>query len=248
MAILIRRFLLLLVLSSSISLTANDRFSFFCDIGKTLPLFSYSSATKSDNVIQIAQPTDFAKSFSFGMDLDVNYNYGLTVGILFRELSMDRSKFVNMHKTEGSSISSYIGSLRMHDNLSLYTGIYKEFKSGKFHFYPEFTLGFSSINSDFAEVYYANESNELIHTKKYEFDFDNSIVLGLGSEVDYKLPIFKYLELKLNLRFQLNWQAPKVRTDICETDLASNSIIYYQEEYRQSICTAFFGIGLVVSF
>jgi len=68
MVILIRKLLLLIVLTCSVNLIAQDNLSIFCNIGQALPLFAYNSKTKSDNTFEIARFVGFAKSFSFGVD------------------------------------------------------------------------------------------------------------------------------------------------------------------------------------
>jgi len=248
MAELIRKYLLLLILISSISLRANEKISLYCNMGQAIPLLSYNAASKTDNIIQIAQTTDFGKSFSFGIDMDLENNLGLSLGILFREFSMDRDELESLHHSVNLEISSYVSALRMHDNLSLVAGVYKEYGWGKFTLYPELSLGISNINSDFAEIYYFNDNSELIHTKSYEFKFRNSAVLGLGSDIDYQITSGIFFDIKLNLRFQFNLQAPKITADIVETDFSSNSIERYKENYQETICSAFWGVGLVINF
>ena len=224
MAVLIRKIILITALSISISTHALDNISVFCNIGQTLPLFSYNSSTKSENTFEIAKPADFAKSFSFGFDKNYKEKFSITFGILYREFEMNKSKFENLHKDDGFEVKSYIHHLRAHYNLSCHFGISKEINTGNFSTKPRLTLGYGAIKSNYSEIYIFNEENEMIHTKWYDYDIDESIVLGIGNDLDYVF--FENQNFKIKLQFQtiFNWQAPKIKVYIRESDFASNSI------------------------
>jgi len=161
---------------------------------------------------------------------------------------MDKSKLEKMHNTGEYNTNSYLHHLSIHNNFSLYAGLFKEIRLQNLSFKPKFTIGYSIIRSDFAEVYLLNESNEFVQKSSYNFDIEDSIVLGLGSDFDFTIYKSSFQIIKFQVQSFMNFQSPKIRTEICESDYEMNSINNYTESNNQVICTLYYSIGVVFEF